>query len=295
MLDIDSSVNETYGRQEGSVYNGHFGCTCNLLLFCFNQIGDIEGAMLWEGNVQSAKNWKTGLERIIGRCRDSDVVLLFRGDAAFADPCIHECLELDRYRYAIRLPANDAFWREIEQLLVRPAGRPPKAPIVRYHDVKYQGAGCSQARRKVAEMERYRGELFPRVGSIVTNLTMRAKNVVHFYNQRRTVEQWIKERKNTVKWTRIYCYDFADNAVRRLPLALAYNLGNFLRQLALPKPIRHWTMTTLRNKLIKIGAKVVSHARYTVFQMAEVAVPQALLRAILGRIDQIGEAVASTA
>jgi Transposase DDE domain group 1 len=105
----------------------------------------------------------------------------------------------------------------------------------------------------------------------------------------------IKEGKNAVKWTRLSCHDFADNAVRLLPFALANNLGNFLRQLALPKPIRHWTMTTLREKLIQIGAKVVRHARYTVFQMTEVAVPQALLRAILGRIDQIGEAVASTA
>jgi hypothetical protein len=76
---------------------------------------------------------------------------------------------------------------------------------------------------------------------------------------------------------------------------LAYNLGNFLRQLTLPKPIRQWSMTTLREMLIKIGAKAVRHARYTVFQMAEVAVPQDLFRSILRRIDQIGAVVASTA
>jgi hypothetical protein len=75
-----------------------------------------------------------------------------------------------------------------------------------------------------------------------------------------------------VKWTRLSCHDFADNAVRLQLFALAYNFGNFLRQLALPKPIRHWSMTTLREKLIKIGAKVVRHARYTIFQIAEVAV-----------------------
>jgi hypothetical protein len=98
-----------------------------------------------------------------------------------------------------------------------------------------------------------------------------------------------------VKWTRLSCHDFADNAVRLQLFALAYNLGNFLRQLALPKAIRQWTMTTLREKLIKIGAKVVCHARYTIFQMAEVAIPRDLFRAILGRIDQIGAIISSTA
>jgi hypothetical protein len=294
VLDMDSSVSETYGRQEGSAYNGHFGCTCYHPLFCFNQFGDLEGSMLREGNVHSAKDWKKVLDPIIARYRDLDIALLFRGDAAFANPNIYERLETERYRYAIRLPANDVLQREIEHLLTRPVGRPSKAPVVLYHDFMYQAALWNRARRVIAKVEWHRGELFPRVGFIVTNLGARAKNVVHFYNQRGTAEQWIKEGKNAVNWTRLSCHDFADNQVRLQLFALAYNLGNFLRQLALPKPIRRWSMTTLREKLIKIGAKVVRHARYTVFQMAEVAVPQDLFRSILRRIDQIGAIVAST-
>ena len=69
--------------------------------------------------------------------------------------------------------------------------------------------------------------------------------------------------------------------------ALAYNLGNFLRPLVLPRSMRQWTMTTLREKLIKIGAKVVEHGRYVVFQMAEVAIPRWLLRTILERIRRL--------
>ena len=68
---------------------------------------------------------------------------------------------------------------------------------------------------------------------------------------------------------------------------MAYNLGNFLRRLALPKGVKHWSLTTLREKLIKIGAKVVTHSRYVIFQMAEVAVPQWLFRAILERIRRL--------
>jgi len=65
--------------------------------------------------------------------------------------------------------------------------------------------------------------------------------------------------------------------------ALAYNLGNFLRRLALPKTVKDWSLRTLKEKLIKIGAKVVRHSRYVFFQMAEVAVPRALFCEIIER------------
>ncbi len=70
--------------------------------------------------------------------------------------------------------------------------------------------------------------------------------------------------------------------------ALAYNLGNFLRRLALSRSVKHWSLTTLREKLIKIGAKVVTHSGYVIFQMAEVAIPRDLFAAILDRIQRFG-------
>jgi hypothetical protein len=90
-----------------------------------------------------------------------------------------------------------------------------------------------------------------------------------------------------VKWTKLSCRRFQDNAARLQPFAFAYNLANFLRQLVLPKPIRGWTLTTLREKLIKIGAKLVSHSKYVIFQLAEVAVPRQLFAAILERIARL--------
>ncbi|MCH9653202.1 MAG: transposase, partial [Planctomycetes bacterium] len=78
-----------------------------------------------------------------------------------------------------------------------------------------------------------------------------------------------------------------DNQARLQLFALAYNLGNFLRRLALPKPVRHWSLTTLREKLIKIGAKVTRHAKYVTFQLAEVAVTRSLFAAILDRIERL--------
>ena len=137
----------------------------------------------------------------------------------------------------------------------------------------------------VAKVEWHPGELYPRVGFIVTNLSRPMERGVAFYNKRGTCGQRIKEGKNAIKWTRLSCCSFTANAVRLQLHALAYNLANFMRTLALPKALAQWSLTSLREKLIKIGAKVVHHARYAVFQMAEVAVPRELFEKILRLIE----------
>jgi hypothetical protein len=100
-------------------------------------------------------------------------------------------------------------------------------------------------------------------------------------------EPWIKEGKNADRWTKLSCRRFKDNAARLPLFALAYNLANFLRRLVLPRPIRGWTLTTLQEKLIKIGAKVVRHSEYVLFQLAEVVVPRQLFARILERIARL--------
>jgi len=287
ILDMDSSDSPTFGRQEGSAYNGHFGYTCYHPLFVFNQFGDLERAFLRDGNVHSADNWQSVLEPIVSRYRDFNIARFFRGDAAFANPNIYRYLEVEDYFYAIRLIGNPILHDKIEHLLTRPVGRPPKKPIVQYHSFRYQAASWDIARRVVAKIEWHEGELFPRIGFIVTNLRWKHSNVVKFYNKRGTAEQWIKEGKYALNWTRLSCHDFLDNQIRLQLFALAYNLGNFLRRLALPKKMKDWSLRTLQVKLIKIGAKVVKHSRYVIFQMAEVMVSKSLFHEILERIRRL--------
>ena len=136
-------------------------------------------------------------------------------------------------------------------------------------------------------MESYAGVLYPRVGFIVTNMARRAESVVGFYNKRGTCEQYLKEGKGAIKWTRLSCRSFAANAVRLQLHALAYNLVNFLRTLATPETIKDWSLTSLKEKLIKIGAKVVSHGRYVAFQMAEVAIPRNLFADVLRLVAEL--------
>ncbi len=287
ILDLDSSVSETHGQQEGSAYNGYFECNCYHPLFCFNQDGDLERALLRHGNVASADDWRSVLEPVVARYRTRKIKKLFRGDAGFANPQVYEFLEAEGYLYTIRLPANPVLQREIQHLMTRPVGRPPQKPIVLYHDFVYQAATWDKARRVVAKVQWHRDELFPRIGFIVTNLGGGAARVTRFYNGRGTAEQCITEGKLALNWTRLSCHDFVDNQVRLQLFALAYNLGNFLRRLALPASVKHWTLTTLRNKLIKIGCKVVHHARRVVFQLAEVAIPRSLFALILRRIERL--------
>jgi hypothetical protein len=284
---MDSSDSPAFGRQEGSAYNGHFGYTCYHPLFLFNQFGDMERALLRNGNVYSSHDWRSVLQPVVERYRDQGLILYFRGDAAFADPGVYCFLEAEDYLYAIRLKGNAVLYAKIEHLLTRPVGRPPKKPIVLYHSFQYRAASWHKSRRVVAKIEWHAGELFPRIGFIVTNLRRKSSNVVKFYNKRGTAEQWIKEGKYALKWTRLSCHDFVDNQVRLQLFALAYNLGNFLRRLALPKSIKDWSLRTMREKLVKIGAKVVKHARYVTFQLAEVLVSRSLFREILERIQRL--------
>jgi len=106
------------------------------------------------------------------------------------------------------------------------------------------------------------------------------ERVVAFYNQRGTAEQWIREGKGAIKWTRLSCRTFAAKAVRLQLHVLAYNLDNFMRTLAMPKSAEPWSLTSLREKLIKVGAKVVRHGRDVTFQMAEVAVSRQMFAKI---------------
>ena len=113
--------------------------------------------------------------------------------------------------------------------------------------------------------------MYPRVGFIVTNLGRPAERVVAFYSQRGTAEQWIEEGKNAIRWTRLSCRRFRPqcrfaSSFTRSPATSA----NFMRTLALPDAVEQWSLTSLREKLIKIGAKIVRHGRDVTFQMAEV-------------------------
>jgi len=141
---------------------------------------------------------------------------------------------------------------------------------VRYRNVQYEAASWDRTRRLIAKIEHHLGELFPWVGFIVTTLTGTNRAVVHFYNQRGTAEQWIREGKESTHWTRLSCHRSRANEVRLLLGVMAYNLGNLLRRLALPLTIGSWSLTRLQQRLFKTGGRLIRHARYFTLQPAKI-------------------------
>ena len=288
-LDMDSSESPVHGDQEGSAWNGHFQSKCLHPLFVFNQFGDLERCTLRLGNVHSADGWEDVLRPVLARytseARPSIKRRRFRADAAFAIPALFDLLEAEGWDYAIRIKGNRKLYERIDFLTKRRPGRPPNRVVRHYASFHYRAKSWSKPRRVVAKIAFHPGELFPRVGFIVTNRSLPNERVLAFYNDRGTAEQHIKEGKYALKWTRLSCTRFAANAVRLQLHALAYNLGNFLRTLAMPKEIETWSLTSLRERLIKTGTRLVRHGRYAIFQMAAAALPTEVFAGILGLIN----------
>jgi hypothetical protein len=139
----------------------------------------------------------------------------------------------------------------------------------------------------VAKVEHHAGDLFTRVGFIVTNRTLPNRAVVRFYNKRGTAQQWIKEGKRAVKMTRLSCHRFRSNDVRLWLSVIAYNPGNLWCRLVLPKRIGQWSLTSLQQRLVRTGGRLVKHTRYYWLLLAESHPTRRRFGAMVGRIESV--------
>jgi hypothetical protein len=262
IIDLDSTDDPAHGKQEGVAYNGHFARNCFHPLFCFTSDGDCLGARLRPGNVHSADGVLGFIKPTVERYRGWFKLFWLRGDAAFAKPEIYEYCEEHRITFFIRLPANDNLGKLVAPHLNRPVGRPPKSGIqVKIVDLNYQAKSRDKPRRVVAKIEWHQGELFPRIGFVVTNSRLPAGTVVKVYNGRGDVENRIKEGKNTLRWDTTSCQRFEANQARLKMGVLAYNLLHMIRQFYVWGEEVKRSIDWLIKRLIKVGARVSYHAR----------------------------------
>jgi len=287
ILDMDSSESPVYGEQEESAYNGHFGLKCYHPLFVFNQYGDCLKVKLRPGNVHSADGWREFIEPLLRYYTDKGMEVYVRADAAFEKPELFELCEELGIDYTTRIKENQILSEKIEPYTKRPVGRPPRKPLIKYKSFHYRAASWKKARRVVVKIEHHPEEFFPRIGYIVTSLNWTNKKVVKFYNKRGTCEQWIKEGKYALNWTRLSCQKFMENEVRLKLFIMAYDLGNFFRTLVLPEEISNWSLRTIQLKLIKTGGRLIKHARYYYMLLAEVSIKEWLWRSIMDNIRQL--------
>ena len=177
ILELDSSASPTHGHQEGTAFNGHFGCNCYHPLFCFKHRGYPERALRRKGNVQTADDWESVLAPIMARHRNRAIPKFFRGDAGFTAPDIYRLLESEGEGYATRLKSNPILERPIEPLLTRPLGRGTGMPDARHQAFEYQAAGWDRPRQGIAKVAWFPDRLLPAVGFTVTNRTWAARRV----------------------------------------------------------------------------------------------------------------------
>jgi hypothetical protein len=262
IIDLDSTEDPAHGKQEGVAYNGHFAKNCFHPLFCFTSGGDCLRAKLRPGNVHSAEGTLKFIKPLVQRYQSWFKLFWLRADAAFANPENYEYCEEERITYFIRLPSNASLERLLGPHLVRPVGRPLKSGIqVKTVDLLYQARSWSRPRRVVAKIEWHRGELFPRIGFVITNSRLLAGKVTKVYNGRGDVENRIKEGKNTLRWDKTSCQSFEANQARLQMGVLAYNLLHMIRQFYVWGEEVKWSMEWLIKRLIKVGARVSYHAR----------------------------------
>ena len=290
VLDMDSSESPVHGQQEGSAYNGHFETVCYHPLFLFNDDGDCLAAKLRPGNVSSANDWDELLVPEIERQQAQGNRGLPRRRRlriyAAGDKYI-------RRAGGTRRPVRDPDTRE-QELGARDRRHPvssggtanmPHAigPVQECPlsggqlDHASTGRGKSRAPRRRAVPAR-------RLHAVSTNLPLQNRAVVRFYNKRGTAEQWIKEGKQAAHWTRLSCHRFRANEVRLQLSVLAYNLGNLWRRLVLPKRIDTWSLTSLQQRLVKTGGRLVKHLRAHWLLLAESHLTRHLFGAMLQRI-----------
>ena len=230
ILDMDSSVSPTHGEQEGTAYNGHFGCTCYHPLFLFNQFGDLERCSLRPGNVHSADGWRNVLEPVVMRYKERKVRLYFRGDCRLRLTGRYTNISKPRDYSTSSASKRTRFSSGTLPICLRDlsVARPTMFAV----STPASAIRPDRGTRSAVSWPKWSGtpaSWFLASVSSSTNLSRPTKRVVAFYNHRGTAEQHIKEGKNAINWTRLSCRKFRNNAVRLQLHALAYNLGNFMR------------------------------------------------------------------
>ena len=273
ILDLDSTLLDTYGKQEGRAFNFHYQSNGYHPLVCYDGItGDLIKIQLRDGNKYSCTGVVDFLQPILDEyLRDYPAIhLLLRGDSGFATPELYKQCEENGTSYVIRLKEN-AVLREKVSYLVDELDEITKENKVDYAVVygkfMYQAGPWPYERRVVCKLEKPENQIVYLYTFLVTNMDSSPEYLLKFYSKRGLMENFIKESKNSFDFASVSSHTRIVNANRLQVHALAYNVFNWFRRLALSANMRKQRIDTVRLKLLKIASKVIHSARYTTFKL----------------------------
>ena len=292
IIDLDSTHSDTFGNQEQTAYNAHYGTNGYHPLVAFDGLtGDFLKAKLRSGNQYTSNGVKEFLEPLLEHYNQAipTTDILVRGDSGFATPDIYDLCESHENHYVIRLKANRNLYRLAEEFVYYDNHHPWDEKEVYYRSVSYQAASWFKPRRVCIRSTREVGELLFNHSFIVTNFSenISAKRVFETYNKRGTMENFIKEAKNSFFFDKTDSPRFIENEARMMISLLAYNLVNFLRTLCFDPKSKGLQVDTIRLRLFKVAGKLVSTARQMYLKLSSSHVYQREFYAVFRQIQRI--------
>ena len=273
LFDLDSTLLATYGTQEGEAFNYHYQAHGYHPLLCFDGLtGDLLKVELRPGTQYCSKGAAAFMLPLLEEYqRDYPKTALFaRGDSGFATDELYSLFETNGTSYVIRLKENPVLRRLAEALdseLYDLTQEDAVSYAVVYGEFLYKASSWDYPRRVVCKVEKPYGQMLHVHTFVVTNMDSSPEDLIRFYCKRGQMENFIKECKSGFDMSYVSSSSMIVNANRVQIHALAYNLFNWFRRLALPEPMRKDRIDTVRLKLLKLAARIVSSARYVYFKL----------------------------
>ena len=273
ILDLDSTLLEAFGKQEGRAFNFHYQNNgYHPLLCCDGITGDLIKIQLREGTKYSCTGVVDFLQPILDEYLNEyqGIRLLLCGDSGFATPDLYRQCEENGTSYVIRLKENGNLRSKAEYLVdkldeITKINKTDYAVV--YGEFMYQAGSWPYERRVVCKVEKPENQMIYMYTFIVTNMDSSPEYLIKFYCKRGLMENFIKESKSGFDFASVSSHTRIVNANRLQVHALAYNIFNWLRRLALSAQMRKQRIDTVRLKLLKIAAKAVHSARYITFKL----------------------------
>ena len=273
LLDLDSTLLNTYGNQEGEGFNYHYQAHGYHPLLCYDGLnGDLLKAELRDGTTYCCKDVVDFMQPLLDEYQEDypDINLFLRGDSGFATPNLFKQCETNGVSYAIRLKANKVLYthtRHLEDEISEATKDNMIDYVVRYDEFEYKAGKWDYPRRVIVKVEKPYNQLTNQYSFIVTNMDLSPENLLLYYRNRGTMENFIKESKNGFDFASTPSKSKEVNANHLLLHTLAYNLFNCFKRLVLPESMRKMLIDTIRLKLLKVASKIIKAARYIHFKL----------------------------
>ena len=273
ILDLDSTLLDAYGKQEGRAFNFHYQSNGYHPLVCYDGMtGDLVKIQLRDGTEYSCTGVVDFLQPILDEYLNDypAIRILLRGDSGFATPDLYKQCEENGTRYVIRLKENGILRKKASYLVdeLDEITKNNKVDYaVAYGEFMYRASSWPYERRVVCKVEKPENQMVYMYTFVVTNMDSSPEYLIKFYCKRGLMENFIKESKSGFDFASVSSHTRMVNANRLQVHALAYNIFNWFRRLVLSANMRKQRIDTVRLKLLKIAAKVVHSARYITFKL----------------------------